>query len=58
MASSPSLGRGGREKCWEAKEKYFKCLDNGDECAQSQNEFFALCPSSWVSERFIVNKFK
>lgn len=55
-------GRSERAKCWEARDIYFKCLDNHDivdsikegekaakECAVEGKGFEANCATSWVS---------
>jgi hypothetical protein len=55
-------GRSKRAKCWEARDIYFKCLDNHDivdsikegekaakECAVEGKGFEANCATSWVS---------
>jgi cytochrome c oxidase assembly factor 6 len=54
--------RSERSRCWEARDIYFKCLDNHDiidsikendkaakECAVEGKGFEANCASSWVS---------
>lgn len=54
--------RSQRAKCWEARDAYFKCLDNNGivdsisekdkaakACAVEERGFEANCASSWVS---------
>lgn len=43
-----------REKCYAARDAYFKCLDALPEdptasCAGSKKELDGQCPASWVS---------
>ncbi|KIY44021.1 hypothetical protein FISHEDRAFT_52312 [Fistulina hepatica ATCC 64428] len=53
--SGPS--REGRQKCWEARDAYFACLDNlhvlkaGDEgkaCATQNAGYHKSCAKSWI----------
>ncbi|KAJ3904409.1 cytochrome oxidase c subunit VIb-domain-containing protein [Lentinula edodes] len=57
--TSPST-REDRSKCWEARDKYFACLDRvgvlkpGDEkkdgaCASEDKAYEQNCAKSWVS---------
>ncbi|KAM9960507.1 hypothetical protein ACTFIW_009649 [Dictyostelium discoideum] len=48
-----------RTKCWEARDKYFKCLDDNKEddskCKEFYNELNNSCLKSW-SEYFIKKR--
>ncbi|XP_060099034.1 cytochrome c oxidase assembly factor 6 homolog [Heteronotia binoei] len=48
--SAPSMKE--RQACWEARDKFWKCLDENMEdtskCDKSRSSFESLCPQQWV----------
>lgn len=47
-----------RQKCWDARDAYWRCLDDGsgkerkdreDKCKQLKEALNTLCPAVWVS---------
>ena len=57
--------RSARQKCWDARDKYFACLDNSGivdsirnkeeaekACPREQKELEGNCASSWVSRPY------
>ncbi|XP_069825634.1 cytochrome c oxidase assembly factor 6 homolog [Dendropsophus ebraccatus] len=48
--SAPSAQE--RKACWDAKDKYWRCLeDNREEaakCQQMRQSFEGLCPRQWI----------
>ncbi|XP_036374181.1 cytochrome c oxidase assembly factor 6 homolog [Megalops cyprinoides] len=42
-----------RRACWDARDKFWKCLDVNDDntaaCEQFQKDFQASCPAQWVN---------
>jgi hypothetical protein len=50
-----------RDKCWQARDVYFVCLDQYDDdenkCAKSKEQFEASCSATWVcflaAEKFL-----
>ena len=46
-----------RQKCWDARDAYWKCLDEGpgergareEPCAPLKTAMAATCPAVWVS---------
>ena len=43
----------GREQCWDARDNYWKCLDEKDndkeKCKEARKPFEELCSKTWVS---------
>ena len=45
----PAPGSKDRQKCYEAKDAYYKCKDAGDEnCEELLKKYEEACPSAWV----------
>ena len=48
-----------RQKCWQARDAYFECLDkyddDGTKCKTQRNVFEKNCIAQWVS--FTVDKY-
>ncbi len=46
------LTKEGRKKCWDAKDNYWKCVDDnaGDQskCTQQRERFESDCSKAWV----------
>lgn len=42
----------GRTKCWNHRDEYWKCLDDGKtdtECKKFREQYEKFCPALWVS---------
>ncbi|KAK3870498.1 hypothetical protein Pcinc_024289 [Petrolisthes cinctipes] len=40
-----------RYQCWDARDKYWQCLDNGgteESCKELRSGYESLCSASWV----------
>lgn len=50
-----------RQRCWNAKDKYWECLEASNEkpdaCLQLRKIYESNCPSQWVSgySTFFIN---
>lgn len=48
-----------REKCWEARDLYFVCLDQYEDdeskCAKPKETFEETCPTAWVHQSHAVS---
>jgi hypothetical protein len=53
------LTKEGRQKCWDAKDIYWKCLDENkgdiEKCKQSRDNYESNCSKSWVCCLFIFS---
>lgn len=72
MSESPKGAKGEaflkkaeREKCWNARDEYQKCMKNNHEdaakCGQFRQFFVDFCPPTWVTHfdrKFQYEKFK
>lgn len=50
------LTKSDRQKCWDAKDRYWECLDANPEntaaCENLRSIYVSSCPAQWVSFRY------
>lgn len=48
-----------RKACWDARDSFWKCLDDNNDKAEScqkfQSEFEAKCPAQWVKYLILLH---
>jgi cytochrome c oxidase assembly factor 6 len=59
--SNDLVSKEGREKCWFARDLYWKCLDDneneGKKCLKQRELFEKDCSKTWVNKPFYRSVF-
>ena len=37
-----------RQQCWDARDRFFACAEEGGACDEQRTAYEAACPPSWV----------
>ena len=58
MSEDKVISKEARQKCWDARDFYWRCLDrNNDDASQCENErkpYERDCSKVWVGFHFLV----